>query len=251
MFKSLKRKFWDIYNEVQFHFGGSRILFAVLLNPFFFIRKGLFYNITKLAPKLHGRVLDFGCGAKPYRKFFTECSEYIGCDVEVSGHSHINENIDVYYDGKHLPFDDNSFDGIFSSEVFEHIFNLEEMLMELRRVIKKGGVMLVTLPFVWNEHERPYDFARYTSFGIKDLLERNGFEIVELHKSNTYCEVIFQMWIGYFRSSWEHFTTNIYMKLLFQVFVLCPMTVSGLVLSVILPKNDTLFNNIIVLCRKK
>lgn len=237
--------------DVQFHFGGNRTLFAVLLNPFFFIRKGLFYSITKLTPKLHGRVLDFGCGAKPYQKYFTECSEYIGCDIEVSGHSHTNENIDVYYDGKHLPFEDNSFDGIFSSEVFEHIFNLEGILAELKRVLKNGGVMLVTLPFVWNEHEQPYDFARYTSFGIKDLLERNGFEIVELHKSNTYCEVIFQMWIEYFRSSWEHFTTNIYMKLLFQVFVLCPMTVLGLVLSVILPKNDTLFNNIIVLCRKK
>lgn len=139
MLKGLKHKFWDIYNEVKFHFGGSRTFFAALLNPFFFIRKGLFYNITQLAPRLSGRVLDFGCGAKPYRKYFTECSEYIGCDIEVSGHSHINENIDVYYDGKHLPFENDSFDCIFSSEVFEHIFNLEDILNELKRVLKSGG----------------------------------------------------------------------------------------------------------------
>lgn len=110
--------------------------------------------------------------------------------------------------------------------------------------------MLVTIPFVWNEHEQPYDYARYTSFGIKDLLERNGFEVVELHKSNTYREVIFQMLIEFFRSSFARVTKNTYMTLLFQIFVICPVTLLGIIMSAVLPKDDTLFNDLIILCRK-
>lgn len=246
----MKKLFWKAYNDVQFHFGGWRTAWAVLWNPFFFIRKNLFKNINELAPLLTGRVLDFGCGAKPYRSSFVNCDEYIGCDIAMSGHSHENEDVDCFYDGKTLPFQDESFDGIFSSEVFEHIFNLEEIIRELNRVLKPGGQMLITVPFVWNEHEQPYDFARYTSFGISDLLQRNGFEIIELRKSNTYCEALVQMWIEYLRGVFAKTTVNRYLGLIFQLGILAPMTTLGIVLTSILPKNDIFYNNLIVLCKK-
>lgn len=247
----MKKLFWKAYSDVQFHFGGWRTVWAVLWNPFFFIRKNLFTNINELAPLLTGRVLDFGCGAKPYRSSFVNCEEYIGCDIDMSGHSHENENVDCFYNGKTLPFQDESFDGIFSSEVFEHIFNLEDIIIELQRVLKTGGVMLVTLPFVWNEHEQPYDFGRYTSFGITDLLSRNGFEVIELRKSTLYFEAIWQMGIEFFRSSFHAHVSNRYILLLFQLLVLAPSTFLGILLAWVFPKNDTLYNDVIVLCRKK
>ena len=143
---------------------------SVFINPAFFVRRGLSRGIRRHAGAMKGVMLDFGCGSKPYRELFT-VDKYIGLDVVESGHEHVGESIDVFYDGKRIPFEDGFFDSVFSSEVFEHVFNLDEILIELNRVLKSGGTMLITVPFVWEEHEAPYDFARYTSFGIKYLLE--------------------------------------------------------------------------------
>ena len=63
-------------------------------------------------------MLDFGCGSKPYKNLF-KVKEYVGLDTEESGHNHRNEEIDVLYNGKQIPFVDNSFDSLFSSQVFK------------------------------------------------------------------------------------------------------------------------------------
>ena len=73
--------------------------------------------------------------------------EYIGIDVDQSGHPHDNEDIDIFYDGKRIPFSDNYFDSVLSSEVFEHVFNLNELMMEISRVTKKGGKLLITVKY--------------------------------------------------------------------------------------------------------
>ena len=65
-------------------------------HPMYFIRKGLFNKISLYSPQLSGRLLDFGCGAKPYKDLFTSVSEYIGLDYASEGHSHADENIDVF-----------------------------------------------------------------------------------------------------------------------------------------------------------
>ncbi|MBK8311763.1 MAG: class I SAM-dependent methyltransferase [Chitinophagaceae bacterium] len=109
-----------------------------------------------------------GCGSKPYKSLFN-VNEYVGVDYHGQGHSHENEQIDVFYDGVLLPFPDNYFDSVFSTEVFEHVFNLEEMILEIKRVMKPGAKILVTCPFAIPEHEQPNDYARYSSFGLKHL----------------------------------------------------------------------------------
>jgi len=171
-------------------------------NAFYFIRNALYKKIKEYAPRLQGRMLDFGCGSKPYQSLFTNVSEYIGLDYDNEGHSHKNEAIDFFYDGITIPFPNEHFDSVFSSEVFEHIFNLEEIIPELNRVMKKGGNLLITCPFVWPEHEVPVDFARYTTFSLKHLLEKNGFTILALDKSGNFMMAIHQMRMVYFN---EHF----------------------------------------------
>jgi SAM-dependent methyltransferase len=177
-----------------------------LNNPFFFIRTALLKKVKQYAPFLSGRLLDFGCGSKPYQSLFTNVTEYIGLDYEGEGHSHINEKIDVYYDGKRIPFPDEQFDSVFSSEVFEHVFNPDEILPEINRVMKKGGKILITCPFVWNEHEVPVDYARYTQFALKHLLEKNGFTIIALDKSGDFTSTNYQMRMLYLS---EHFIPSI------------------------------------------
>jgi SAM-dependent methyltransferase len=173
-----------------------------LSSPFYFIRNALYRKVKQFAPQLSGRLLDFGCGSKPYESLFTNLSEYVGLDYESEGHSHANENIDVIYDGKTIPFRDGHFDSVFSSEVFEHIFNLEEIIPEIKRVMKRGGRILVTCPFVWNEHEVPVDYARYTQFALKHLFEKNGFQILVVDKTGDFNLTISQMRMIYFN---DHF----------------------------------------------
>ncbi len=217
-------------------------------NPFFFIRKGISDGVKRLAPKLKGDILDFGCGAKPYRTYFTNADKYIGLDIEVSGHDHKNENIDVYYDGKTIPMADKSFDHVFSTEVFEHIFNIDDVLPEIKRVMKSGGYLLITCPFIWPEHEKPYDFARYTSFGIKHILEKHGFAVREQIKTGNVVEVLVQQWMLYLSYFLPKKPAIVY-YILHQIFLL-PHILFAILLNTLMPeklkKKDWFHNNIVL-----
>lgn len=236
--------FLRLYKHQQFHIN----LLSVFINPFYFIRRGLYRGIRQHAPKLKGKLLDFGCGSKPYRDLFS-VDQYIGVDVEVSGHSHDKEEIDVYYDGKTIPFENQHFDAVFSSEVFEHVFNLDQILTEIHRVLKPGALALFTIPFVWDEHEIPYDYGRYATFGIRHMLEQKGFEILSLDKSTHFMEVWFQLWNLYLHNL--VFTRNKYVNILLNILFIFPFTLTGIIVSSILPKQRGLYHNSIVLACKK
>lgn len=223
-------------------------LLGIVINPFFFLRRGLYLRIKKLSPQLSGDLLDFGCGRKPYRELFT-VNRYIGVDIEVSGHPHTNSQVDVFYDGKKIPFDNASFDSFFCSEVFEHLFNLEEILDELHRVLKPGGKGLITVPFAWPEHEVPYDFGRYTSFAMKAILERHGFSIVTLEKSGHFFEVLVQLWANFVYSIFH--TKNLYINTLCTAVLVFPFNLLGGILSWILPKRKEMYHNLIILVEKR
>jgi SAM-dependent methyltransferase len=221
-------------------------LAGIFLNPFYFIRRDLFVQIRRAAPSLRGKLLDFGCGRKPYENLFT-VSEYIGLDMEQTGHDHRNSKVDVYYDGKHIPFPDESFDALFCSEVLEHVFDPELVLPEIRRVLKRDATALLTVPFCWNEHEVPFDYARYSTFGIKHLLEKNGFEVLEVKRSGNFVQVNFQLWALYFYELFRGWGKA--GKLLSMVFII-PINVAGSLIRLLLPKNDSLYFNSIITAKR-
>ena len=217
---------------------------SIFYNANYFIKKGVYKGVKRNSAELQGKLLDIGCGNKPYKDLFN-VSEYIGIDIDNEAHDHTNDKVDIVYDGRKIPFSDQSFDSIFSSEVFEHVFYLEELIQESNRVLKEGGKLLITLPFVWIEHEKPNDFARYTAFGIVNLLERNGFTIVHSEKSSTYVEAVFQIIAAY------TYQTIIPKNSVFNwpltIISISLINMMGITLSLILPNNhDFYLNNIIV-----
>ncbi len=219
--------------------------------PAYLTRNRLLKTISALAPHLKGKLLDFGCGSKPYKPLFT-ADEYIGLDFENPGHPHLNEQIDVFYDGNKIPFDDAHFDSVFSSEVFEHIFNLESILQELYRVLRPGGLMLITCPFTICEHEAPNDFARYSSFAIKYLLEKNGFEVVEQYKTGNSFETIGQLRLTYINQHIIPFIRKIpIFRSVFRFLVFTSINVSSIIAGKLFPAGMDLYMNNVVLCRKK
>ena len=128
------------------------------------------------------KILDFGCGENKYKNFFSEKNEFIGVDVKESGRSLGKKNPDIFYDGKSLPFEDSNFDIVICTEVLEHVENFENSVREIYRVLKVGGKGIISMPFITSEHEEPFDFRRFTSFGIKSEFTKAGFEIVHFEK---------------------------------------------------------------------
>ena len=121
------------------------------------------------------RVLDAGAGEAPYRPLFAHC-EYRTQDWPGSPHAGA-QGSDIVADLHALPDDVGEFDLIVCTEVLEHVEDPVTVVGELRRVLKPGGRLLVTVPFVGALHEEPYDFSRFTDRGLRSTLERGGLTI--------------------------------------------------------------------------
>lgn len=225
-------------------------IIGFFLNPFFLGRSAMFINIRKFSAHITGKTLDVGSGSKPYLKLFKNVSSYLGMDIEVSGHKHQYEYIDVFYDGDIFPFEDNSFDSIVFFEVLEHVFNPDNFFNEIQRVLKPGGKCLFTIPFIWGEHEQPYDFARYSSFGLKHIFDKHGFEILKHKKYLTDFRIIFLLMNSYFYTVCKRFVPGYFSWIFIVPFTILFNSI-GLI-SFILPQNkDLYFGNIYVLNNKK
>jgi len=221
-----------------------------MTHPLYLIRSHLARAIRELAPKLEGRLLDFGCGLKPYRSLF-QVDEYIGVDFHGEGLTYSQDAVDVFYDGKSLPFPDASFDSIFTSEVFEHIFNLTEILGELNRVLKVGGKVLITCPFVFPEHEVPSDYARYTSFAMRAMMEEEGFRVLEQRKLGNWIEASTQIRLVY----WDKYVFGFLRKVPI-VRVVARSSFNSLnnvmakLMAVVLPAQDEYYLSNVILAEK-
>ena len=221
---------------------------GLFINPLYFVRRGIYKGIVKNASFMKGLLLDFGCGKKPYQMLFNVYG-YVGLEIWRDGQAGSGKTVDVFYDGKTLPFLNDSFDSIFTSEVFEHIFNVDHVLSEIHRVMKPGGYILITLPFVWEEHEAPWDFARYTSYAISHILNQSGFDIVVIDKSSNYIETSFQLFIAYIIKLVSMLNPAI--RVLFNCVFVAPLTVLGVIVARCLPENRDLYLNNIIVAQKR
>lgn len=128
---------------------------------------------------VHGRLVDIGCGTKAYREMVAPyVTEHIGVDHEQTFHD--KSKVDRYGTAYRLPAEDASFDSAICTAVLEHLEEPEQALQECHRVLKRGGVAIYTVPFIWHLHEEPRDFYRFSKYGLRYLFEKTGFEIIDL-----------------------------------------------------------------------
>lgn len=162
----------------------------------YYIRTSIFNALKEALPKLKDNLLDIGCGKMPYKSYILEnsmVSSYKGLDIESALEYDSTIKPDFTWDGKIMPFENNSFDCAFGTEVLEHCPEPEIVLKEVFRVLKPEGVFFFTVPFLWNLHEVPHDEYRYTPFSLARHLENSGFSKIEIEATGGWHAAMAQM----------------------------------------------------------
>lgn len=127
-----------------------------------------------IAQHARGRVLDVGCGHMPFRNdALRVAGTYEGFDVErrTEGVTHVG-------DAESMPeIPSAAYDTVFSFEVLEHLPHPQRAVAEMARVLRPGGVLLVSVPHLSRLHEEPHDYFRYTVYGLRTILRDAGLDV--------------------------------------------------------------------------
>ncbi len=144
------------------------------------IRTAILNALKSALPEIEGVVLDIGCGSQPYKSVILGASgkvkSYIGIDLIVSHYPSPN----VGWDGVHLPLTSDSVNCAILTEVLEHCPEPVDLLSEVNRVMTPGGLLFLTVPFLWHLHDIPFDEYRYTPFALRRMLSKAGFTQIDL-----------------------------------------------------------------------
>ncbi len=124
-------------------------------------------------------ILDAGAGECFYKRFFAHC-DYKAIDLAIGESGWNYSNLDYVGALHEMPIEDEKFDAVLCTQVLEHLEWPRESVKEMCRVLKTGGKLYITVPMAQSEHQVPYDFFRYTSYGLKSICEHAGFKTVEV-----------------------------------------------------------------------
>ena len=131
----------------------------------------------------HGELLDHGCGQMPLFGMYSGRVENVTA-VDWANSPHRVAHADTLCDlNLAMPFADESFDTVVSSDVVEHLWNPVAVFRDFARVLRPGGVLILGTPFNYWLHELPYDYFRWSPFAFAKLAEETGLELV----SQSYC----------------------------------------------------------------
>jgi SAM-dependent methyltransferase len=135
------------------------------------------------------RVLDAGAGEGRHAHRFAR-HRYTGVDLAVGDRRWDYSRLDALADLAALPFRKATFDAAVHMVTIEHLPEPGAALREMARVLKDGAVLLVAAPHEWEVHQAPHDYFRYTRYGLAYLLEKAGFEVLEMRPGGGYFRLL-------------------------------------------------------------
>jgi len=125
-------------------------------------------DIRDYAKNARGTLVDIGSGLAPYKPFFVNVKEYLTIDK----YDYYGFKPDIIGDALNIPLKNSTVDSIFSSQVLEHVNDPKKMVDEIYRVLKKKGVCILTTHMAQVIHGEPYDYFRFTEYGLKELFKK-------------------------------------------------------------------------------
>ncbi|HEY0298237.1 MAG TPA: methyltransferase domain-containing protein [Arachidicoccus sp.] len=145
-------------------------------------RRNILRHITYSLNEFSGVLLDVGCCFLPYRKYIevnSSTEKYLVLDLAVAT-TYKTVKPDIVWDGYNIPLADESVSSVMLTEVLEHCPYPDKILQEIYRVLKPGGKLIYSVPFIFYLHESPYDFYRYTPFAIQKMMKDAQFSLQSL-----------------------------------------------------------------------
>jgi SAM-dependent methyltransferase len=149
-------------------------------DPSYLVHRRLFADLETASRFATGRLLDIGCGNKPYASLFMgKITEHLGCDIVQSS----EQRVDIICPATAIPLDDASVDTILCTQVIEHVSDHRALLQEIRRLLRSGGILILSGPMYWPLHEEPHDFFRFTKYGFRSILEAAGLSVASVESN--------------------------------------------------------------------
>lgn len=158
-------------------------------------------NLKKSAlasvPYINGVCADIGSGNSPYKQYFiANAKEYINIDnTKVNSAAfHVSESF-LEGDLRNLPLENASCDTVILTQVLEHVDDTQKSISEVNRVLKSGGTLIVSAPFIYQEHISPFDYYRFSENGLRYILK--DYDIVEFHRHGYFGSAIMSQINGF------------------------------------------------------
>lgn len=138
-----------------------------------------------------GHLLDLGCGTVPLFGSYAGRVQSVTC-VDWASSVHQLPHADFLVDLSQPPWPlaSDAYDTVLLSDVLEHLPDPRAVMREAHRIMAPDGALILTVPFMYPLHETPYDYYRYTEFGLRELAETAGLSVVVLQPYGGYLEVL-------------------------------------------------------------
>ncbi|MEO8770341.1 MAG: methyltransferase domain-containing protein [Ferruginibacter sp.] len=174
----MTEKFQPISNTPPIGFTGKIKFYGRMLLDLQILT--IYKDVKIKLPLYSGNILDIGCGQSPYKFLLNkEQTHYHGIDIIEAGAFGYNNAEVTSFDGKNIPFPDNTFDGVICTEVLEHVQEFQYLVDEIYRTSKKGADIIVTVPWSARYHYIPYDYFRYTPSSLKTMFDKFSEVIIK------------------------------------------------------------------------
>jgi SAM-dependent methyltransferase len=149
---------------------------------------GQFYS-EQIPRHVRGKLIDLGCGSAPLYGAYapiSACQHFLDVEDRL-GHFRLHYRASL---NEPLSCIRQQYDSAILSDVLEHLADPMTALSSIHSLLNKGGVLLMTVPFLYGIHEAPYDYRRFTKYGLNFELERAGFTQIDIHEIGGLASVI-------------------------------------------------------------
>jgi SAM-dependent methyltransferase len=190
-------------------------------------------DVHKRLPLMTGIVYDLGCGVRPYEHDIKRyANSYVGVDWSNTLHGLRAEIVADL--NQPLPIESSVANTVVSFQVLEHLREPQTMVNEAFRILRDNGRIFISVPFQWWVHEAPYDYFRYTCYGLEHILSKAGFVDIQVEAINGFW-VMWALKFNYHTSRYirGHRPTRMLMRVL-----LTPLWFLGQAIAPLLDKID-------------